>query len=63
MISGEELSDISRDPQVSVPAGLVSGYATYLLVTLALNGFSYDLTFYYKLVLFRSATQAEPFLR
>ena len=48
---------------VSIPAAAVSGYLTFHLLSLAFNGFYFDLNFYYKLTLFRAATQAEPFLR
>ena len=48
---------------VSLPAAAVSGYMTFYVLQLALNGFRYDLNFYYKLLLFRAATHAEPFLR
>eukprot|EP00960_Hanusia_phi_P050065 759977-Hanusia_phi.AAC.2 len=48
---------------VSVPAAIISGYLTFRLVYLAMAGYQNDLTFFYKLTLFRSSTQAEPFLR
>eukprot|EP00960_Hanusia_phi_P064898 765951-Hanusia_phi.AAC.4 len=48
---------------VSIPAAAVSGYLTYRLLFITSVGFYNDLSFYYKLVLFRATTQAEPFLR
>jgi len=50
-------------PIVSLPAAAVSGYLTYRLVYITCVGFYNDLSFYYRLILFRATTQAEPFLR
>ena len=48
---------------VSVPSMIISGYLTYRLLYVTSAGFHNDLNFYFKLTLFRAATQAEPFLR
>jgi len=48
---------------VSVPATAISGFLCYRLITISGGCLYHDLGFYYKLVLFRATTQAEPFLR
>ena len=48
---------------VSIPATAISGFLCYRLITISGGCLYHDLGFYYKLVLFRATTQAEPFLR
>jgi hypothetical protein len=48
---------------VSVPAAAISGYLSYRLIVISGGCLYHDLSFYYKLILFRACTQAEPFLR
>ena len=48
---------------VSVPAAAISGFLCYRLISITGACIYHDLSFYYKLVLFRATTQSEPFLR
>ena len=48
---------------VSVPAAGISGYLCYRVIVISGGCLYHELEFYYKLILFRATTQAEPFLR